>query len=71
LVGEWMVRFEPIAAQLSGGQLLRPVQTLVDTIIFSCSARENANRIHHPFDPGTLCLFPVFIAKIIARFSCM
>jgi len=32
--------------QLSGGQLLPPVQKLVATIIFATG--ENANRIHHP-----------------------
>jgi hypothetical protein len=35
---------EPIAEELSGGQFLPPVQTLVATLIF-CLKAENANRV--------------------------
>ena len=34
---------EPIAEELSGGQFLPPVQTLVATLIFAIG--ENANRV--------------------------
>ena len=62
-MGIWMVRFEPIEMQLSGGQFLRPVQTLDDTIIFSCRARENANRIHHPQTARISSGFPAYTQK--------
>jgi len=34
-----VVRFEPLAVQLSGGQLLPPVQKLVATLIFAHMAK--------------------------------
>ena len=43
-----MVRFEPIAVQVSGGHLLPPVQTLVATIIFAKAKMQIESAIPTP-----------------------
>jgi len=59
-MGIWMVRFEPIAVQLSGGQLLTPVQTLVATFIFfrHCERKCKSNPPSHL--GNSACILPYF-----------